>query len=75
MSVKDITDSKDGTRIILLDTPCGFEIALMRMKDGQMKMTAYFEHQLINLTDGHYRLSQEGAMALAENIRKIYING
>lgn len=67
----DITDSKTGDRIMMFDTPCGFEITLLRSAKGEIKISSYFGHQPVNLTTSSYRLSLEGARLLADKLKQI----
>ena len=68
----DVSDPDDGTRTLMLQTPCGFQIALMRIKTGELRMNSHFNGLPAPLTNSRHRLSADGARELAETILHIY---
>lgn len=63
----------DGARIMLFDTPCGFEITLMKYPDGGFKMTSYFQGVPVTFTNSQYRLSADGARMLYQKMGELYV--
>lgn len=67
----DVTH-EDGSRSILLQTPCGFEIALLRTKTGGFRMNAHFNGHPVSVSNSHYQLSNDGAREFSNGMTKLF---
>ncbi len=71
MIIHDLTHT-DGSRSVLMRTPCGYDLVVMRTPEGQMKLRAEFERQPANIVNTNRGLSGEGAVELADVIKEIF---
>lgn len=66
----DFTD-KDGTRIMDFQTPCGFEVALLRTGNGKLRTLYYFEHILTDEATALSRMSESGKILVDAKTKEI----
>lgn len=75
MIKRDFTDPRDNSRVILFQTPCGYEIALIRRPNRQLKIQAhnmFGEYVPDFLVNHEHLISGEGAAMMAEYLGKMY---
>ena len=56
----------------MLDTPSGFEITLMRLAGGELKIGSHFGGEAVSLSNSQYRLSRQGAQLLSQKLAELY---
>lgn len=61
-----------GKRSVIFDTPCGFEIALLRSETGMMAIKSFFGNNPSPLTNSGFRLSRDGSLQLSHELARIY---